>query len=132
MQESPRGQDPAQEAPRVEGPPNFFHHVFGFLSRLILGFGKGSVNFFPKNAVDFFPNKLVKKCDKIKLKTNHGKFTSPRKKIIENSQKIPIKIHLKIHTKIRTEKIRLKKNHRNSVQEFLTGLQFWNSILAEH
>ena len=49
----------------------------------------------------------------MRLKKNHGKFTSPRKKIIENSEKIPIKIHLKIHTKIRTEKNSPEKNSRD-------------------
>ena len=41
---------------------------------------------------------------KFDVKKIHGKFTSPWKKFIENSQKILIKIHLKIHAKIRTEK----------------------------
>ena len=93
------------------------------------------MNFFPKNAVDFFPKKVPLKCAKIMLKKIHGKFTSPRKKIIENSQKIPIKIHLKIPSKIRTEKIHLKKIHRNSVQEFLTWppiLEFFSSRILNN
>ena len=52
------------------------------------------------------------------LKKIHGKFASPRKKFIENSQKIPIKIHLKIHTKIRAEKNSPEKNS----QELGTGI----------
>ena len=55
---------------------------------------------------------------KFDVKKIHGKFTSPWKKIMENSQKILIKIHLKIHAKIRTEKNSPEKNS----QELGTGI----------
>ena len=55
---------------------------------------------------------------KFDVKKIHGKFTSPWKKFIENSQKILIKIHLKIHAKIRTEKNSPEKHS----QELGTGI----------
>ena len=50
---------------------------------------------------------------KFDVKKNSREIHLALKKIIENSQNIPIKIHLKIHTKIRTEKNSPEKNSRD-------------------
>ena len=69
----------------------------------------------------------------MRLNKNSREIHIAPKKIIENSQKILIKIHLKIHTRIRTEKKSPEKNSRDlgtGIPDMASnfGILFWQNI----
>ena len=96
---------------------NFFTALRIFF-RINFGIRKRIREFFSEKRGGFFSEKLRKENEEIRREKNSREIHLALKKIIENSQKILIKIHLKIHTKIRIEKNSPEKNS----QELGTGI----------